>query len=786
MKNFKSILILFVSATLLSLPALSSAKSQKSDHNFEIGKVHFLLDDKPFQIRCGELHFARIPREYWRHRLQMMKALGMNTICAYLFWNFHERTPGHFKWDGEADIAAFCKIAQEVGLWVILRPGPYACAEWEMGGLPWWLLKNDSIKLRTKDPLYINASQKYLKEVGRVLAPLQITNGGPIIMVQVENEYGFYADDAEYMGMMRKAVLDAGFDVPLFACNPTPLLKKGFRDDLFPVVNFGSNPKEAFKALREILPQGPLMCGEFYSGWFDTWGNPHTFGKIDQYLKDMEYMLKEGASFSIYMAHGGTTFGFWSGADRPFKPDVSSYDYGAPVSEAGWVTEKFTKTRDLISKYLMPGEAALPEPPPANPTTTFPVVKLTNFAPLFDNLPAPVVTDNPGTMEDYDQARGSILYRTVLPAGDECLLKVEAVHDFAWVFSKGEKLGVMDRRKGNFSIKIPARNKATTIDILVHAMGRINFGPEVHDRKGLISPIQFTGKNKNTLKVQDWQVFNIPYDDKMRASLKYADALPKEPTPGIWSGEITVDKVGDLFLDVSHWGKGLVWVNDHCLGRYWNIGPTQTMYIPAPWLKKGVNKVFVLDLLGPEEPVLQGFDKSILNDLHPEKDFSRSKRPDVDFNVSDRIPDHKGQFSAGDNMQSIKFKTASKGRYFCLEALSSFDGQPFAAVAELDILDNQNQPLSHQNWTIAYVSSEESIKENGNAENAIDGQVFNYWHSMWGSAQPGYPHYLVIDLGKSEEITGFRYMPIAGNKSRGRIKDYQIFIADDIVKKVNE
>ncbi|MGD0038526.1 MAG: beta-galactosidase, partial [Bacteroidota bacterium] len=257
---FMLISIFFITTTL------SFSQNSETRHTFAIGKDHFMLDGKPLQIRCGELHFARIPKEYWHHRIQMMKALGMNTICAYLFWNFHERTPGVFKWDGEADIAEFCKIAQEEGLWIILRPGPYVCAEWEMGGLPWWLLKNDTIKLRTKDPSYINATKMYLKEVGGVLGPLQITKGGPIIMVQVENEYGFFADDAEYMGLMRSAIINAGFDVPLFACNPPYHLKKGFRKDLFQVVNFGSNPEESFNALREVQPEGPIMCGEFYSG----------------------------------------------------------------------------------------------------------------------------------------------------------------------------------------------------------------------------------------------------------------------------------------------------------------------------------------------------------------------------------------------------------------------------------------------------------------------------------------------------------------------------------------
>ncbi|MGD8777892.1 MAG: beta-galactosidase [Ignavibacteria bacterium] len=782
--KIKLLSMIFVVLGLLSLTTSEIfAQASETKHTFEIGKEHFILNGKPFQIRCGELHFARVPKEYWRHRIQMMKAMGMNTVCAYLFWNFHERTPGDFTWDGQANVAEFCKIAQEEGLWIVLRPGPYVCAEWEMGGLPWWLLKNDDIKLRTKDPLYIDACQNYLNEVGRVLGPLQITNGGPILMVQVENEYGFYADDAEYMGIMKQAILDAGFNVPLFACNPTYHLDKGFREDLFPVVNFGSNPKEAFAALRKLLPEGPLMCGEFYSGWFDTWGRPHTFGEIEKYLKDMEYMLKVGASYSIYMAHGGTTFGFWCGADRPFKPDVSSYDYGAPVSEAGWTTEKFYATRDLISKYLMPGEPELPEPPAANPVTTFPSVKLTEFAPLFDNLPDPIDADDPKTMEYYDQRRGSILYRTVLPAGEKCTFKVDAVHDFAWVFVDGEQLGIMDRRKQNYKITIPARDKETTVDIFVHAMGRINFGPEVHDRKGLIAPIEFVGNDNNPISVNKWKVFNLSYDDEYLKNLEFEKTETAKSSPGIWHGKITINKAADVFLDVSKWGKGVVWVNGHCLGRYWDIGPTQTMYIPGPWLNEGSNEIFILDILGPDEPVVQGLDKPILNELRPNKDFTQSKRPDVDFNIAGLEPNAEGQFVAEDKIQTITLDDAAKGRYFCIEALSSIDGKHSAAIAELDILDEEGNPISHQNWTIGYVSSEELIKENGSAENAIDGQTFNAWHSEWSFNQPDYPHYLVIDMGKEEEVTGFSYVPIAGEESTGKIKEYKIFIGNDIIKR---
>jgi len=341
----------------------------------------------------------------------------------------------------------------------------------------------------------------------------------------------------------------------------------------------------------------------------------------------------------------------------------------------------------------------------------------------------------------------------------------------------------MDRRKQNFKITIPERDKESTLDVFVHAMGRINFGPEVHDRKGLIAPIQILDKEQNPIRIKEWEVFNLSYADDYLNNLKFEKAEAMPSLPGIWKGEFNIEKVGDVFLDVSKWGKGVVWVNGHCLGRYWNIGPTQTMYIPGPWLNKGSNKVLVLDIVGPEEPVIQGLDKPILNELRPGKDFTLSKRPDVIFNIENLKPNIKGQFGDGDKMQTINLPAPVKGRYFCLEALSSFDDKPSAAIAELDILNINGKPISHQNWTIAYVSSEELIKENGSAENAIDGQTFNYWHSEWSDKQPGYPHYLVIDLGKEEEISGFSYVPVAGNNSTGRIKDYQIFVGSKIITK---
>jgi beta-galactosidase len=747
-------------------------------HSFSIGDKDFLLDNQRFQIRCGEIHFARIPEEYWEHRLKLCKAMGLNTVCAYLFWNYHEFEPGKYQWTGSRDVVKFCQLAQKEGLWVILRPGPYACAEWEMGGLPWWLLKNPNIKLRTRDTAFISATRKWMKEVGRVLAQEQITKGGPILMVQVENEYGYYADDAEYMGIMRQSLIDAGFNVPLFACNPPFALKRGLRSDLFNVVNFGSNPEAGFKALREIQPKGPLMCGEFYPGWFDTWGLPHHTGNMQQYLTDLEYMLKNDASFSIYMAHGGTTFGLWAGCDRPFKPDVSSYDYDAPISEAGWISEKFWKTRELMEKYLLPGET-IPEPPAANPVIEIPEFQLQEIAPVFDNLPKPIKDIVPRNMEAYNQGRGYIIYRTKLPAGSACKLEAKEVRDFAWVSVDGKPVGVMDRRNRSFSVSIPQRNKDATLDILVVPMGRINFGEEVHDRKGLYSPVlMVTGHKSSELK--NWSIYNLDFSKEELAQLKWQKG--KTSHPAFWRGQFTLNTTGDVFLNMSDWGTGVVWVNDHCLGRYWDIGPTQTMYLPGVWLKKGINNVIVMDVLGPREPSLSGLKQPILNQLRPELDFI-PKRNKGTFTLDSTKAVYKGSFAREPRIQEVKFPKIFQGSQFCIESLNAYNASDQAAISELDLLDENGNSIPHTVWTIAFTDSEETTSEDGSALNAINGQAVDYWITNESGAPSGkHPHKLVINLGSSMKISGFRYTSRpGGDGAPGRIKDYRIYIGDGLI-----
>jgi len=771
---------LALAMALVSGGTAAAQAAGDAKHTFVIGEKDLLLDGKVLQIRCGELHFARVPKEYWKHRLQLCKAMGLNAVCAYLFWNLHEFEKGKYNWEGQADAAEFCRLAQEEGLWVILRPGPYACAEWDGGGLPWWLLKKPDMALRSRDPDFMAASRSWLAEVGRVLGPMQVTKGGPILMAQVENEYGFYGKDAEYMGMMRQATIDAGFDIPLFACNPTGNLWNGKRDDLFNVVNFGSDPQNGFKKLREVQPKGPLMCGEFYPGWFDTWGAPHHLGNTDRYLADLEFMLKEGASFSIYMAHGGTSFGMWAGADRPFKPDTSSYDYDAPISEAGWIGEKFDRTRKLMSRFLLPGET-LPEPPAPMPAMEIPGFTLSETSAVLENLPAAIKDSAPRSMEAYDQGHGCSVYRVTLPPGPAATLQVGQVHDFGWVFLDGKEIGLMDRRSRRFQVRLPERTAPAQLDILVEAMGHVNFGNEIHDRKGIQGKVQLVEGTKQTDLSGEWSIYPLKLDEPLLSSLKWKSDPAGSPGPKFWRGTFNVTRKADTFLDLRTWGKGVLWVNGHCLARFWNIGPTQTAYLPGAWLKEGRNEVVVLDLLGPTKPVLAGLAKPILDELHGELDFARKGLKKGELVIKEHKPDLTAAFAPGAEVQEVKFAKPLTGSQFVLEALNAHDGKPFAAIAELDLLDPAGNSISHSSWTIAYVDSEELVGEDGSASNAINGQTADFWHTEWKTSKANYPHSLVIDLGAKTAIGGFRYTPRTGNNP-GRIKDYRVHVGEGFVK----
>ena len=584
----------------------------QTNGSFVIGEKDFLLDGKPFVIRAGEMHYPRIPREYWAHRLKMVRAMGLNTVSTYAFWNFHESRPNEFRFTGEADIAEYCRLAQREGLKVIVRPGPYVCAEWDFGGLPWWLLKEPGIQMRTRDERFLAACQRWFEALGKQLGPLQTTKGGPILMVQIENEYGSFGRDKKYLERLRDGLRGAGFEVPLFTSDQVQDLRNGCVTGALTVVNFHQDPAGKFAKLREIQPAGPSMCGEYYAGWFSNWGQPHRPRRVP--LEDVEWMLKTQASFTLYMVHGGTSFGFQSGANGPpYWPQVTSYDYGAPISEAGWPTDQYGQLRELVRKYL-PASERLPELPASNRVITIPPLELKERAALFENLPEAKKEMRPRNLEAYDQAHGCILYRARLPAGGAEELLLRELGDVAWVFLDGTKLGMVERRLGQRTIKLPGRTNAVTLDILVEAMGRVNYGQQMHDRKGITEKVQLVG-GPLPRELTGWEVFNLPLNERDVAQLNFGKA--KEDAPTFYRARFNLQATGDTFLDMSKWGKGMVWINGHNLGRFWRIGPQQTLYCPGPWLNRGQNELIALELLGTATPTIQGVKEPVLDRLLP-------------------------------------------------------------------------------------------------------------------------------------------------------------------------
>ena len=714
--------------------------------NFTIGKSTFLLNGKPFTVKAAELHYTRIPAPYWEHRIEMCKALGMNTICLYVFWNIHEQTEGQFDFTGQNDIAAFCRLAQKHGMYVIVRPGPYVCAEWEMGGLPWWLLKKKDIVLRTLDPYFMERTAIFMKEVGKQLAPLQITRGGNIIMVQVENEYGAYAVDKPYVSAIRDIVKSAGFtEVPLFQCDWSSTFDRNGLDDLLWTINFGTgaNIEQQFKRLKEARPETPLMCSEFWSGWFDHWGRKHETRPAKSMVQGIKDMLDRNISFSLYMAHGGTTFGHWGGANNPsYSAMCSSYDYDAPISEPGWTTDKYFQLRDLLKNYLPAGEQ-LPEIPEAFPVIEIPEVEFTQVAPLFSNLPEAKESMDIQPMEAFDQGWGTILYRTTLqePVENGTTMKITEVHDWAQVFADGKLLARLDRRRGEFALQLPVLKKGTRIDILVEAMGRVNFDESIHDRKGITEKVELV-RGKQSAKLKNWTVYSFPVDYSFVQDKRYKNGTA-QTMPAYYRTTFRLDKVGDTFLDMSTWGKGMIWVNGLAIGRFWEIGPQQTLFMPGCWLKEGENEVIVLDLKGPEKASIRGLKKPILDWLRNEG-ASTHRKEGEQLDLSRETPVAEGTFVPGNGWQEVCFDRQSIGRYFCLEALSAQKGKKIAAIAELDVLGADGKPISREKWRIRYADSEETRSGNCTGDKVFDLQESTYWMTV---AKDAYPHQLVIDLG---------------------------------------
>lgn len=548
----------------------------------------FLLDGKPFLIISGEMHYPRVPRAYWRDRMRKMRAMGCNTLSTYVFWNAHEPTPGLYDFNENLDVAEYIRLAQEEGLYVILRPGPYVCAEWDFGGYPWWLLKSGKVRVRSTDAAFLEASARWLKRLGRELAPLQSTRGGPIILVQVENEYGSFGNDRAFVEATRQQILDAGFDVQLYTADGPDQIPDGHLPDLPAAFNFGGGARQALDTTRRHRPAGPLVCGEFWVGWFDHWGDRHHTTDAATHAADLETMLSEGSGVNFYMFHGGTSFGFQAGAnDKMYQPDTSSYDYDAPLDEAGRPTAKFHAFRDIIRRYLPQG-AELPDLPEPAPVIEIPGIALTGSASLWDALPEPATAEEPLWMEALDVPHGAVLYRTRVPAGPVGELAFEHLRDFATVFLDGGRVGEIDRRLRETRISLPGRASEATLELLVENNGHINYGQRlVDDRKGILGPVTLAGA-----PLKGWEMYRLPFDSPTEQ--KWGRSV--QDGPSFFRGSFDLDRTGDTWLDMRGWHKGLVWVNGRNLGRYWDIGPQQALYVPGPWLKEGRNEVIVYDV----------------------------------------------------------------------------------------------------------------------------------------------------------------------------------------------
>lgn len=740
-------------------------------HSFTVKGEHFMLDGKPFVVRSGEMHYPRVPNQYWRSRLKMARAMGLNTICTYVFWNLHEPQPGQWNFSGDLDLGKFIKVAGEEGLKVIVRPGPYVCTELDFGGFPAWLLKDRSMTVRTNDVKFLTYTEGYMKQIGRIVKPLLIENGGPVIMAQVENEYGSYGADHEYMAAIRDMMIRNGFTGQLFTSDGPGqgMLSGGTLPDLPPTVNFGGGAPAAFAELAKFRPGGPRMIGEFWAGWFDHWGKGHHTSNLASNLQDLKWCLANDVSFNLYMFHGGTNFGFMQGSNggaNDYNVDTTSYDYDSALNESGRVTPKFLAFREAILSHTKEKVPAVPDMPP---TMSVGPVEMMRGEPLLGFSAREHKSDRPLTFEDLDQAHGMMLYSTTTSEAGK--LVIDRLMDYAIVYLDDVKVGILDRRRGENSIDLP---KAGRLDILVESLSRVNFGRLLPtERKGIDGKVTLNDK-----EVLGWAHEKFPLTSI--SGLYAMSQIPPRRGPYRYHASFEVAETRDTFLDMRNFTKGFVWVNGKNLGRYWRIGPQQTLYVPGVWLKKGRNEIILLDEADDvEKRTIQGLSYPILNEaIIDHKGVHREK--DEKLDLAGLTPVNQGKLDAGSAAQTIRFE--AEGRYVCLQANSEhvLDG-PFTSLAEIYALGADGKETSREKWKIAYADSEEIDNENGSAANAIDHQPTTMWHSRWGDAQPAHPHEIVIDLGEVVKISGLKLLPRQEGPN-GRIKDYKVYVSRELFK----
>ena len=633
MKNTKFVAILsagVLAFPFVGVPAFAAPKDAGTQPvKFEFAKNPqnpndgiFVLDGKPFQIRGGEIHPQRIPREYWDHRIKMCKAMGLNTIAFYTMWNDFEQADGSFDFKtGNRDIAAFLQLCQDNGMWVLFRPGPYVCGEWDFGGLPAYLLKEKDAKIRTiKDKNFMAAQTRYLKAIAKVAEPFRAQNGGPILMTQIENEHGSWPrKDPEYLRWLKDFWTKRGF-TPIYMSDGAG--DHFLRGMIYPDkdVCIGLDPGQndgAWRVANKYNPGVPVFSSETYPGWLRRWGEGNwTPTNLSGSIK---WFMETGRSFSVFPVHGGTNFGFTAGANNDprtggdYHTDLTSYDYGSPINEQGNPTKEYHQYREIIGNALKGKEKLPPIPKP------IPSIEIRDFTPrFFTNLRDNTETfpfRNGGKFKDapyfevFGQNQGLAFYRTRVPAGAAGTLDFDGIHDYAHIYLDGKLIATVDRRMKKQPVAVPAREKASELEIMVEGMGHINYGGKMEsDRKGIVGEVRLDGK-----ALKNWTVVPKTLSADSVADAKKAESQDKSVPGGHFRGTFNLSKVGDTFLDMSKWGKGVLYVNGHNLGRYWSqtmdgkpVGPQLRLYCPAPFLKRGKNVVDVVEFELSEPRPIRG------------------------------------------------------------------------------------------------------------------------------------------------------------------------------------
>lgn len=553
------------------------------------------------QFFSGEMHYPRIPREYWRARLEMAYAMGLDAVSTYVFWNLHEPRPGRYDFSDGNDVAEFVRLAAECGLAVVLRPGPYVCAEWDLGGLPSWLLALPEMQLRTAHESYMLPVRRWLHRLGTELAPLQRSRGGPIVAVQLENEYGAFGADAAYLWALRTALDEAGFgESPYYTIDQPGDVERGSLPDVAIASTFApGDPERDLRILRELRPLQRPICGEYWAGWFDHWGEPHQLRDAAEQIRDVRWMSQTDCSFNVYMLCGGTNFGFTNGANgserEPYAPVTTSYDYLAAIDEAGRPREKYYAFRDAIAAARKTARRPVPVAPQTMNVAEF---GLTQRAPLEPLLRDALRRERPQAMETFGQAFGFVLYRTTLADSSAGLLEIEAVRDYATVLVDGVVCGHLDRRTGAGGLHLEAHAPGARLDILVENCGRINYGPMIGgERKGIERSVRYNGN-----ELLGWQIFALPLDDL--TPLAFGDG--EVSVPAFFRGTFELSETRDTFFDMRGFGKGVLFVNGRNLGRYWSVGPQDALYVPGAWLRRGTNETVVFETQSLQKPYIEG------------------------------------------------------------------------------------------------------------------------------------------------------------------------------------